>query len=457
MPAASPSVFVLRRLLTVAGVVLVTASASFLFFHVMRREAFSDPRPLLEQLSDYLKAAVLHGDLGRSWERPNPEVADLLRKGLPGDVALLAGSLVLGVVGGTAGGAICATRPTSFTARCLAFLAAVALCAPVYWVGLMAVLVFTPGVGPLGTDLFPVNSTYAGLTEDPVRWFQALSVPWIILALPVAAMSQRMMSASMREVLDEDYLRTAAAKGLHPRTDPAAARRPGCERAGDHAGGGEHGDDGHQPGAHRAGLQHPGRVPPVDRRDGEEAFRRCSRGSSSRAPRSAWSRAWPPTCRWPGWTRACACDDQRASASASGAGEEVGTREERESRWAAHRSARARRPRALAGRRDARSSARPGRSRAPSAPQAIASGASANGAADCRVRRVSAAAVVRGVDPTGSLGHDAGVHATVRPSRDPGSTAGLGAESWRPSTPRCPGPRPRGRRDARPPGGSRRR
>jgi peptide/nickel transport system permease protein len=218
MPAASPAVLVLRRLLTVAGVVLVTASAAFLFFHVMRREAFDDPRPLLEQLWAYLTAAVLHGNLGRSWERPNPEVSELLRNGLPGDLALLGGSLVLGVIAGTAGGAICATRPRSVAARALGVLAAFALCAPVYWVGLMAVLVFTPGVGPLGTDLFPVTSTYAGLTEDPVRWVHALWVPWLVLALPIAAMSQRMMAASMHEVLDEDYLRTAAAKGLHPRT-----------------------------------------------------------------------------------------------------------------------------------------------------------------------------------------------------------------------------------------------
>jgi peptide/nickel transport system permease protein len=219
MPAASPAAFLLRRLITVAGVVLATTTAAFLFFHLMRPERFAgDPRPLLKQLWDYLTAAVLHFDLGVSWQRPHPEVSDLIRHGLPGDLWLLGGSLVLGVVGGTAGGAICATRPRSLAAHALGVLAAFALCAPVYWVGLMAVLVFTPGVGPLGISFFPVASTYAGLTEDPLRWLQAMWVPWIILALPIAAMCQRMMAASMLEVLDEDYLRTAAAKGLHPRT-----------------------------------------------------------------------------------------------------------------------------------------------------------------------------------------------------------------------------------------------
>jgi peptide/nickel transport system permease protein len=210
---------VLRRLLTVAGVVLVTTSAAFLFFHLMRPEQFAgDPRSLPTQLWDYLRGAVLHRDLGVSWQRPHPEVSELISKGLPGDLSLLGGSLVLGVLAGTAGGAVSATRPGSPAAHALGALAALALCAPVYWVALMAVLLFTPGVGPLGLPFFPVSSTYAGLTDDPLRWLQAMWVPWVILALPIAAMCQRMMAASMREVLDEDFLRTAMAKGLHPRT-----------------------------------------------------------------------------------------------------------------------------------------------------------------------------------------------------------------------------------------------
>ena len=54
--------------------------------------------------------------------------------------------------------------------------------------------------------------------ESPLRWAGALLAPWIVLALPLAGVSLRMMRASMTDVLDEDYLRTAKAKGLSART-----------------------------------------------------------------------------------------------------------------------------------------------------------------------------------------------------------------------------------------------
>ena len=114
-----------------AGVVLATTSAAFLFFHLMRPERFAgDPQPLLGQLWDYLTAAILHRDLGVSWQRPHPEVSELLRKGLPGDLGLLGGSIVMGVAGGAAGGAICATRPGSLAARALGGASPRSPCAP---------------------------------------------------------------------------------------------------------------------------------------------------------------------------------------------------------------------------------------------------------------------------------------------------------------------------------------
>jgi peptide/nickel transport system permease protein len=54
--------------------------------------------------------------------------------------------------------------------------------------------------------------------ESPLRWAGALLVPWLVLGLPLAGVSLRMMRATMTEVLDEDYLRTAMAKGLRPST-----------------------------------------------------------------------------------------------------------------------------------------------------------------------------------------------------------------------------------------------
>jgi peptide/nickel transport system permease protein len=54
--------------------------------------------------------------------------------------------------------------------------------------------------------------------DSPARWLGSLIVPWIVLGLPLAAMCTRMMNSSMREVLHEEFIRTALSKGLRERT-----------------------------------------------------------------------------------------------------------------------------------------------------------------------------------------------------------------------------------------------
>jgi peptide/nickel transport system permease protein len=115
------------------------------------------------------------------------------------------------------GGVVCVRRPRSFVSRALEVFAAVALCAPVYFVGLMVIFVFGPSVGgPIPVFLVTVN-TYVGLTEDPLTWLHALLVPWIVAGLPLAAMSLRMVRGTMPEAMEQDYVRTAVAKGVGPR------------------------------------------------------------------------------------------------------------------------------------------------------------------------------------------------------------------------------------------------
>ena len=86
---------------------------------------------------------------------------------------------------------------------------------PVYVVGLMVLLLFGAGLGMVA-GLVP--TAYVPFSESPARWAGALLVPWLVLGLPLAGVSLRMMRAAMSEVLDEDYLRTALAKGLRPST-----------------------------------------------------------------------------------------------------------------------------------------------------------------------------------------------------------------------------------------------
>ena len=210
-------VFILTRLLSVVGVVLAVAVVTFLMLHLLRPEAWDfDHRSLLAQLWDYLTGLV-HYDMGQSWDRQGLPVTEFLNKGVPADVSLLAGGLLFGAVVGIAGGVVCAVRPRRWYTRAIEAAAAFFLCAPVYWVGLMAILGFGADFGLIPIPGFVVNQ-YEGLTQDPAKWLQALIVPWIVLGLPLAALCVRMTRASMTEVLREDYLRTALAKGLREGT-----------------------------------------------------------------------------------------------------------------------------------------------------------------------------------------------------------------------------------------------
>ncbi len=86
------------------------------------------------------------------------------------------------------------------------------LCAPVYVVGLSALLLFGTGIAASGIGVVPLK--YVPFEEGPVRWLGGLIVPWIVLGLPLAAVCQRMMNSSMREVMHEEFVRTALAKGI---------------------------------------------------------------------------------------------------------------------------------------------------------------------------------------------------------------------------------------------------
>ena len=102
------------------------------------------------QLGDFLDRMFLHGDLGRSWTIGHRRVTDMVAEGLPADASLLIGSLVIGVIAGIAAGAVCAVRPKALISRLFGLFAAVAVCAPVYWVGLVVIFLFSPDIGSLG-------------------------------------------------------------------------------------------------------------------------------------------------------------------------------------------------------------------------------------------------------------------------------------------------------------------
>jgi peptide/nickel transport system permease protein len=167
-----------------------------------------------KELPGYLSDTFLHQRLGHSAPFQK-SLRDVVLDGLPVDVALLVGGTVLGVVIGLATGLVSGARRRSPADRALSIGTALAMSAPVYWFGFIVLTLFAPQSGSLVQ--IPFVSWYGGYVpfgEDPLRWLQSLWVPWLVLAAPLAAMCHRMTRASVAEVLDEDFIRTARAKGV---------------------------------------------------------------------------------------------------------------------------------------------------------------------------------------------------------------------------------------------------
>jgi peptide/nickel transport system permease protein len=167
------------------------------------------------RLPGYLEDTFLHLSLGPAPPVFQKSLHDLVLDGLPVDVALLVGGTVLGIAIGLATGVTSGARRRSKTDRALAIGSAFALSAPVYWFGFIVLTLFAPQSGDLVQ--IPFVSWYGGYVpfgEDPLRWLRSLWVPWLVLAAPLAAMCHRMTRASIAEALDEDFIRTARAKGV---------------------------------------------------------------------------------------------------------------------------------------------------------------------------------------------------------------------------------------------------
>ncbi|MCP2341129.1 ABC transporter permease [Actinomadura rupiterrae] len=212
--------------------VLVLAVASVLVFAVLRL-APGDPAVVLAGpdappetvakvraqlgLSDSLPAQYAHwlkglltGDLGHSYILGAP-IGKLIGHGLGATLELTLGALVLAVlIGGAAG--IGAAVPRNRQVRALANgFTSLAGAVPPYVTGVLLVLLFAVTV-----RLLPAGGRVPILSDPGIGW-QYLIMPALCLALPVAAVLARFLAASIRRVRDEDYVRTAVAKGIAPR------------------------------------------------------------------------------------------------------------------------------------------------------------------------------------------------------------------------------------------------
>lgn len=169
-------------------------------------------RPLLSQFWTFLKKIVLHGDLGTDYYHHVP-VTTVLKQDAPITVSLILGAAVLWIVIGVATGVLSAVRPRSVADRSFTGLALFFYSLPSFVLGLgLIYLMFYELTIHNVTTFFPAAG-YVSIS-DPYEWFRHLILPWFTVALISAAAYTRLSRTTMLEVLGEDYIRTARAKGV---------------------------------------------------------------------------------------------------------------------------------------------------------------------------------------------------------------------------------------------------
>jgi peptide/nickel transport system permease protein len=226
--------YVIRRLLWTLLLLWVVSGITFILFNVLPsadpallragkraepevlkgiRETFGLDRPLYIQYLDYLKHVFLQFDFGRSY-RNDVDVRSQLLDRLPNTIYLIIGAVIVWLTVGLSVGMISAVKRGSVLDRVSMTTALVAISAPVYWLGLVALYLFSKDIGR-----FPILPG-SGSFQDATGFFgkvESLIMPWIVLATAFAAIYARLLRANLLEVLGEDYIRTARAKGLSER------------------------------------------------------------------------------------------------------------------------------------------------------------------------------------------------------------------------------------------------
>jgi len=182
-------------------------------------------RPPVDEYGGFVWRA-LHGDLGYSYYSSAP-VRQLLASRLPVTASLALGAAVLWLVVGVGVGVAAARRPRSLVDRAGTLFVLTGLSMPTFLVGLLLIYFLFFRLHLAGIDLFPAGG-YVPLTQDPAGWAQHLLLPWITLAVVIAATYSRLTRSSLLEVLGQDYIRTARSKGL---SEPRVVYRHGLRSA----------------------------------------------------------------------------------------------------------------------------------------------------------------------------------------------------------------------------------
>src|SRR4051812_46447389 len=227
--------FIIRRLLWVIVLLILVSFITFVSFYLFpsadpaQLRAGRQPNPqLVEQIRHqlnldkpfytqywlYMKQLVLHFDFGRSYQN-NIQVRQQIFDRLPATISLTVGAAVIWLLVGISVGTISAVKSRSAIDRIAMGGALIGISAPVYWLGLVSLYLFSNDIGKV--KIFPGSGSYVPISQDPTKWFTSLILPWMVLAAAFAAFYARLLRSNLVEVMGEDYIRTARAKGLTER------------------------------------------------------------------------------------------------------------------------------------------------------------------------------------------------------------------------------------------------
>ena len=215
------ALFLLRRLLAIAVLVWALTLAAFGLFRVGVPSPAADAQinaqlgqgePASWQYLHYL-ARLLHGNLGDSLT-VGLSVNTLLWRALPPTLSLMVGGVILWLTAGVLAGLVGALWPGSWIDRAVTGVAVTALVVPTF---LLALLLLALSTYLTRSGHLWVQTGYVPITQNPGQWLGRMILPWIAIAAAQAGITAKLTRAAVFDVLGEDYIRTAQAKGLDSR------------------------------------------------------------------------------------------------------------------------------------------------------------------------------------------------------------------------------------------------